>query len=776
MTDRRFGPLLGPGTAVVEKAGEQPIQPGALGLAAYFGILERGPVGELIDALTRPVLEKKTGGLIADGFVPQASRDYFDEAEGAGGLFLVRVTDGTEIKSSIVLRNRRIPWSEVLKIEANNGGRWAGKRDIRSSEVAVIATDITETTLDTGWQPTVAISVDVFKGGILRLEGVTGKTYNIVGSSAANSTTPLVLTVASDALMATDLAGGGDDTNKNFAFWLNNDAKELAVVVKDGNLRPDTEWGLEVYVDGNRVADYLDLSSDPASARYFVRVVNDDPENHFVTVTDLWTGAIAADIRPANIAGVSSALAETLLTATIFQATVTGTGDGTVGTLTLGTLAKPDKLLLTCTDDSTPGSEVFSVVSQDVYLKTTDLPDATVAVAYTAKDDYGFGFTITAGGADFVVGDTILIEANPFVPDALIGQILIPNTAKRRIQFVITDNAQDTISVATGLDMTVDASPADAFRVEGQTALRRGTDGISGIADADFTNLMVSDTTPLKELAGNNFALVKCAAPGNGAVAVEKAGAALAEALNYQWRYEIPANVLTEVNAEEYATETLGRSDFAVVDFPSWGYITDPEGEGGQILVPLTGQIHGDEARIARDFNGYHKAQAGVDAVLRKVLKLPTGKARLNEEFLNPRGINALRWREGSVIRWGDRTLSINPEWKWKHQRELMSYYEHVLLENLDWVIFSIQSPDTSQQAKAALIAFFFPEYNKGALDNFLTFDEAAIIKLDTEINTAATRAAGDLNAELKLALADTVERFVITMSKQGIFERVEAA
>ena len=44
-------------------------------------------------------------------------------------------------------------------------------------------------------------------------------------------------------------------------------------------------------------------------------------------------------------------------------------------------------------------------------------------------------------------------------------------------------------------------------------------------------------------------------------------------------------------------------------------------------------------------------------------------------------------------------------------------------------------------------------------------------IKLDGEINTPLTRAAGDLNTEIILKLADTVERFKITMGKLGIFE-----
>jgi hypothetical protein len=45
---------------------------------------------------------------------------------------------------------------------------------------------------------------------------------------------------------------------------------------------------------------------------------------------------------------------------------------------------------------------------------------------------------------------------------------------------------------------------------------------------------------------------------------------------------------------------------------------------------------------------------------------------------------------------------------------------------------------------------------------------------VDEEINDDATRAAGDMHAEVgPLKLADCVERFIITISKAGIFETV---
>ena len=125
---------------------------------------------------------------------------------------------------------------------------------------------------------------------------------------------------------------------------------------------------------------------------------------------------------------------------------------------------------------------------------------------------------------------------------------------------------------------------------------------------------------------------------------------------------------------------------------------------------------------------------------------------------------------KGNFVIWGDRTLYTDPTWKWKHQRELMSYYENVLRESFDWIVFMINDPISENLAKVALRSFFEPEYAKRALRGD-TFEDACIIKIDGENNTNATRAAGDMYADVTLRLADTIERFLLRMSKAGIFD-----
>lgn len=80
------------------------------------------------------------------------------------------------------------------------------------------------------------------------------------------------------------------------------------------------------------------------------------------------------------------------------------TGNGTVGSLTMGAKAKIGTYTLTCIATATNGG-TFSVIDPDgVRLK-----DAVVGVAYTSS---GLNLTIADGGTDFAAGDKFTIAVS----------------------------------------------------------------------------------------------------------------------------------------------------------------------------------------------------------------------------------------------------------------------------------------------------------------------------------------------------------------------------
>lgn len=778
MAQRVFGPIRGAGVQIVELEGQKTIEPGALGFVGYAGILEKGPVGQLIELLNATQMEKKVGGRIDDSLLPDALGHYFDLAAGAGGALVVRVTDGNEqaangyktfdrttrVDNAYARRTLKTP---IGSVSAKNGGRWGGKRSYYRNAVSV-AGDITATTLTTG---ITAFSTDEWKGGYIELDAVVNVRYPIVGNTAAG-----LITVASDSNMSADFTAAGQPTNLTYYLVLDQDPEqEISIEYRDGEEDPDNEFSMRVYVDGDLIKTYPDLSTDPTSPNYWVNIINNDDANDEVFVDDNWTGQHVANVRPANYYGIITTVTATVLTAQIYDFTINSPTNGNptfaLGAVTSAMLEQRITITMTSATVGTAVSDRFGALGT-VTLGTAFNPPAGTGGANINK--WAPIFTVTAGGTPLVAADTLVINYKPFEPSKLVGGYVYPDKVNfKKTKFRIVANTHNTITAADGSDMTTVAATSDQFLVEAPKALFDGRDGVADLVDADYVSQAWDvDSSPFNRVAGRNLGLLKFATPGVTATSVQQAGKAYAEAKNHQYRYEIPSGTVTEASADAYVNDTLGRSQYAVVSFPSYVVISDPDGAQGALkTVSASGMIHGREARIASDFLGYHKAEAGLEATLPGVLDLPTGDAVLNEELLNPRGINVIKKLRGNYVLWGDRTLWLDPTWKFKHQREQMCYYEHVLEESFDFVVFALNNAETRALVKTAMISFFLPEYTKGALDNDFSFEQSASIKIDSENNTAATKAAGDMFVDVLLRLADTVERLRIRIGKAGIFE-----
>jgi len=767
-----FGPIRGAGVQIVEQSGDKPILPGALGWRGYAGILEKGPTNKLLSLSSPELAVRRIGSYIDDSQCPDAIFDSFKVAAGAGGVLAVRVTDGNEVQAQITLYARRSSLlTPVGTIKAHNGGRWGGKLKRYWNTLDAIG-DLANTTLDTS--DTTSFKKDEWKGGYVQLSGGSSpsKMYPIVSNTAAG-----VITVASDQTMRDDLDAG---TPSDLVYYLvrENEGKAVSIEILDGESDPDNDFGLAVYVDGVLVVTYQDLSMDPTGRRYWVNVINNDTANYEIAATDLWTGAITADIRPANICGLISSVTDTILTATIHDFTVNSPVAGGNPTLTLGTTTDAmvaQKITITMSSASAGSavSDKFGTLGT-VTVDTLFSPPTGAGGAEICK--WAPPFTVVDGLTPLTSGDTLVINYKPFVADALIGGYLYPDKVNyKRTKYRITDNDHKTITVSDGSTMTDVAATSDTFVVSVATELEGGRDGNADVADTHYVQAWDVDNSLFNRIFGQGMGLVKFATPGITATLVQKAGVAYAAAKNHQYRIEIPSATVTDDDADAYVNETIGRSPYMTVSFPSYAYVMDPAETTGnrQKLSTRTGEIHGREARIAVDNLGYHMAEAGVNATLPSIIKLTTEDRPLNEELLNPRGIAIIKKVQGNFVLWGDRLPSSDPEWTWKHQREQMSYYENVLRESFDWLIFQIHSPETRQRALQAIRGFFRAEYNNGSLDKDYKFDDAAVIKLDREINTDDVKAAGNMVCHISLRLPNTVERFIIVMSRAGVFESV---
>ena len=666
------------------------------------------------------------------------------------------------------------------RLVAKNGGRWAGQRKTHLDEITG-AGDLTETTIDTGD----VMVENEWAGATLELKKVSTKTYKVTGNTSAG-----VISVAADQTLLTDwTAGIGTPANRYLLSrdnldWLARE-KSMSVRVVNGQENPTTEFGFYLYVDGSEVNKWLNLSTDPTKPNYWVTVINKDPSNVEVTAYDDYTGdKTVAAVRPANLYGLSKAL--TTLTLTLPDPDVT---------VNSPTSANPSTVFVRGANVRT---QVLTGTVQggaaNIIWTTTLGPLAVTKLAFTGSAcDLGpeIGIvTVTNGGTVLAAGDTVVLQILALETDEAKGWHIWPSVvAKPTLSFAVASNTRSSVTVRTGLDLTdggtiVAGAP---FMLSYPQEFGGGCDS-SPVSDADYLTAFDALLSPLTKIFGKNKGYVEMATPGLCSTAVTKAALEAAAAWNFGYKVEAPANIITESPAIDYFNTTIGRSEYGSTNFPAWGYVTDPETTPGATksamkLVPLVGMVLGREALVARQFDGYHKAPAGIDVTLPDVLELTTGNAEnatvLNEEMLNPQGINVIKFRQGSVILWGDRTLSPTSAWQWYHQRRLMSHYENLIRENFDWIVFAINDKSSDERAKTAFLTFFYPEWKKGAIrgDKFVgTGDDplaALNLKIDEENNTDATRAAGEKNAEIELRLADTTEKFRVITGKAGIFDAI---
>lgn len=784
MAVRRFGPVLGAGVQVEEKEGDQQILPAPLGVTVMVGEYPKGVVGE--PGFPSGVLDyKKRYGSrrLPNSEAPGSALDFYKLGQGAGEVIPYRVTAGDELEAELYLYTRQGVDAGQLsgraalgKLKAKSGGAWAGQRDIHVDEITG-AGDLTETTIDTGD----TMIENEWAGGTLQLKKVSTKTYKIVGNTAAG-----VVSVQGDQTLLTDWnAGSGTPANRYVLTrenvdHLNND-QHLSCVVKDGEENPSTEFGLEIYEDGALVKKWTNLSTDPTKANYWVNVINDDKGNHWVTAEDLYTGdKTVAAVRPANYYGLSKAL--TAMTLTLPDPDVTIDSPGSADpTVTLGALgANVVSQILTGTVENS---------GADMRWTTDAGPLEVVVVGFNGAGAQDLGeelltVNVVNGGTALADGDKVIIQILALVPDEAKGGKVWPDAVNEpNLSFVIDSNTRSTVSVRTGLDLTDGGSIAagEAFMLQFQQEFGGGHNG-SDVTDADYLEAFDAALSKINRLFGKNKGLVKISTPGVVSTVVTKAGLEYAAARNYQYLVEFPSSIDGEAEAIDHINTTIGRSDYGFCYFPSWGSILDPDATPGASDIPLkqislAGMILGRHALVARNYDGYHKAPADITVTLPDILELPTGDPEtaeaLNEEMLNPKGINVIKFRQGTVIVWGDRTISPTSEWQWLHQRSLMSHYENLLRENFDWIVFAINDKTAQERVSTTLRAFFLPEWIKRAIRGD-KFQDAFKLKIDDENNTDLTRSQGDLNAEILLRLADTVERFKIVIGKQGIFDAVE--
>ncbi len=223
-----------------------------------------------------------------------------------------------------------------------------------------------------------------------------------------------------------------------------------------------------------------------------------------------------------------------------------------------------------------------------------------------------------------------------------------------------------------------------------------------------------------------------------------------------------PPPGLSAQQVKEWRMDMAGYdSKYAAMYYP-WIKIFDPS-TGLNTFVPPSGHMAGVWGRndTAR---GVHKAPA--NEVVRGAVTLETTLTKVEQELLNPIGINCIRAFPGRGIRvWGARTLSSDPAWRYLNVRRLFNFLEESILNGTQWVVFEPNDDALWARVRRTIAAFLVMQWRNGALFG-LTPQEAFYVKCDRETNTAESIDAGMVICEIGLAPVKPAEFVVFRLAQ----------
>jgi len=154
----------------------------------------------------------------------------------------------------------------------------------------------------------------------------------------------------------------------------------------------------------------------------------------------------------------------------------------------------------------------------------------------------------------------------------------------------------------------------------------------------------------------------------------------------------------------------------------------DNESIPREVMLPPSGYICGI---YARNDNTKGVAKSPGNEIVRGALRFETDISFAEQEVLNPRGVNCLRFFPGRGNRlWGARTTSSDPEWKYVGVRRYFIYLEHSIDRSTQWAVFENNGPQLWANVREAVSSFLYNEWVSGALLGSNP-DEAYFVRCD---------------------------------------------
>lgn len=239
----------------------------------------------------------------------------------------------------------------------------------------------------------------------------------------------------------------------------------------------------------------------------------------------------------------------------------------------------------------------------------------------------------------------------------------------------------------------------------------------------------------------------------------------------------LPLNA-DETTAELWALELQTNSKSFLVSYLGWCTVPDELGNG--VLIPVMGPVLGAgwlrTPYIQGDF--IHIPPAGIDSLFSTVIDMIP--ERLEQGTINKMvqqfSCNYIAYVENTGYYVGSsRTYSTNSLYMSAHIRLQTSYYVRLLNVNF---LFAIQKPNTPELKREILVEgerIFRTEYDNGALERSITFDQAYEGICDRS-NNPLTQDRKLINAAFLFIPTECTESLRIDLLRNdGILTTIEA-
>ena len=102
--------------------------------------------------------------------------------------------------------------------------------------------------------------------------------------------------------------------------------------------------------------------------------------------------------------------------------------------------------------------------------------------------------------------------------------------------------------------------------------------------------------------------------------------------------------------------------------------------------------------------------------IVRGALGLKYNVSKGEQDLLNPKGINAIRFMNGGIRIWGARTLSSDPSWRYINVRRLFIMVESSIERATQWVVFEPNDHRLWKRVQRTISSFLTLLWRNGAL------------------------------------------------------------